>query len=445
MKALLINPCIYDFAAYSFWSSPLGLLYIGSILRKNGMAIDLIDCMRVVEEKRKADGRAPFVKEKTANPPSLKQVRKRYKRYGISRDTLIGELSAVETPDLILVTSIMTYWYPGVKDAVSAVREVFPSSRIAVGGIYPCLCSDHAVRTLTEADLVVSSGELNRFYSFVEEAIQGPLSYKPSLYDLDTIPYPCYDLYVTIPFVPILTSFGCIYRCTYCATPYIHPEIVRRKPETVVEEIKHWQGLGVNRFVLYDDNFLYRSNLYARPLLEKITNLPFPVEIYNPNALNGALIDDELALLLRSSGFKEVRIGLESADPFVQKSTGGKVSLKGFEGAVEALLKSGYRKSEVVAYILAGLPGQSWEEVKRSIDYVFDIGIRPYIAEYTPIPHTQLFEEFKDCARFPINEDPIFQNNALFPFAWDGFTEKDLELIKLYVRNKGESSRFGVE
>ncbi len=290
MRALLLNPCIYDFAAYNFWSSPLGLLYMGSVLRQNGIEISLIDCMRVVEGKRKADGRAPFIKEKTVNPLNLKQVRKRFKRYGISRDTLMAELSAMEEPDLILITSIMTYWYPGVKEAVAAAREAFPSSKIIVGGIYPSLCNDHAIHTLPEANLVVTNSETKRFYSFIERAFNEELLYKPSMYDLDTIPYPCYDLYDTIPFVPILTSFGCIYRCTYCATPYMHPDVVRRKPETVVEEIKHWYGLGVSKYVLYDDNFLFQSNLYARPLLEQIANLPFPVDIYNPNALNGSAL-----------------------------------------------------------------------------------------------------------------------------------------------------------
>jgi radical SAM superfamily enzyme YgiQ (UPF0313 family) len=436
MKVLLINPSIYDFAAYSFWSSPLGLLYLGSVLRQNGMEINLIDCMRVVEGKRKPDGRAPFIKEKTINPPPLKHIRKRYKRYGISRDAFIGELSDMEPPDLALVTSIMTYWYPGVKEAVVATREVFPSSRIVVGGIYPSLCYDHAIHTLTEADLVIRNDEIDRFYSFVEETSGKALLNKPSLYDLNNIPYPCYDLYNPIPFVPILTSFGCMYRCTYCATPYMHPKIVRRQSETVVEEIKYWHALGISRYVLYDDNFLYRSELYARPLLRKIANLPFSVDFYNPNALNGTLIDNELAQLIREAGFKEVRIGLESADPLVQRSTGGKVNLKGFEKAVEALLKSGYKHGDIVAYILAGLPNQRWEEVKNSIDYVLGLGVVPYLAEYTPIPHTKLFDEFQDHARFPIGEDPIFQNNVLFPFAWDGFTEKDLDFLKLYARKE---------
>ncbi|GAI31851.1 unnamed protein product, partial [marine sediment metagenome] len=36
---LLINPWIYDFTAYDFWSKPLGLLYIASILREQGYEI----------------------------------------------------------------------------------------------------------------------------------------------------------------------------------------------------------------------------------------------------------------------------------------------------------------------------------------------------------------------------------------------------------------------
>jgi radical SAM superfamily enzyme YgiQ (UPF0313 family) len=435
-RALLINPSIYDFAAYSFWSSPLGLLYIGGILRANDMEVNLIDCMQIVERKRKVDGRAPFVKEKVESPPALKHIRKRFKRYGISRDALIRKLGESKEPDIILITSIMTYWYLGVKEALEAARHVFPSSKIIIGGIYPSLCSAHADRTLREADLIIKNSEIEKFYGFVENVFDKKLTYKPSLYDLDHIPYPCYDLYKTIPFVPLLTSFGCMYRCAYCATPYMHPGIVRRSPGSVIEEVRHWHELGVSRYVLYDDNFLYKNEVYAKPLLKKICSLPFQIDIYNPNAMNGALIDDELAHLLRGAGFREIRIGLESADPVVQKSTGSKISLKHFEKSVTALIDGGFKNNEIVAYILAGLPNQRWEEVKQSIDYVLGIGIQPYIAEYTPIPHTRLFDEYGQCARFPIWEDPIYQNNALFPFAWEGFSEKDLEYLKLYARDK---------
>jgi len=44
-KILLINPWIYDFAAYDFWIKPLGLLYLGAILRQNRHEIHFIDCL----------------------------------------------------------------------------------------------------------------------------------------------------------------------------------------------------------------------------------------------------------------------------------------------------------------------------------------------------------------------------------------------------------------
>ena len=42
---LLINPWIYDFAAYDLWSRPIGLLYIGGLLKANGYRISLINCL----------------------------------------------------------------------------------------------------------------------------------------------------------------------------------------------------------------------------------------------------------------------------------------------------------------------------------------------------------------------------------------------------------------
>jgi radical SAM superfamily enzyme YgiQ (UPF0313 family) len=433
IKALLINPYIYDFAAYNFWSSPLGLLYVGSILRKNGFEIKLIDCMEVQEQKRKEDGRAPFIKEKVTEPALLKGIKKHLRRYGVSPQELKKRLSEGDEPDLILVTSIMTYWYPGTQEVVRIAREVFPGSKIIVGGIYPTLCDDLAVNTLKDADLVVKSNEIEKLYSFIETVFSISLPKKPLMDDLDALPLPCYDLYDSIAFVPLLTSFGCAFKCTYCATPYMHPAIIRRCSASVTDEIAFWQRRGVKKYVIYDDNFLYKKEIYAKPLLKSICKLPFKIDIYNPNAINAAFIDEELAMLLANTGFQEVRIGLESANLATQKETGGKVNLESFEKALFFLKKAGFINN-IYVYILAGLPFQKWEEVRQTIDYVVASGAKPYIAEYTPIPHTVLFERFCRNARYPITEDAVYQNNALFPFAWEGFTEEDLKFLKMYAK-----------
>lgn len=433
-KALLVNPYIYDFAAYNYWSSPLGLLYVGSILRDNGFEIELIDSMEITEKKQKEDGRAPFVKEKVIKPASLREVKKHFRRYGISPEELRKRFMETDTPDLVLITSIMTYWYPGTQEAVIMAREAFPKSKIIVGGIYPTLCDHLAAETLKEADLIVKSNEIERFYAFIEDAFSISLLKKPLMDDLDALPFPCYDLYDKVIFVPLLTSFGCVFKCTYCATPYMHPGIVRKKPSSVIKEIRHWQDRGVNKYVIYDDSFLYKKELFAKPLLKGIVQFPDTLQIYNPNAVNAAFIDEELAELLAGAGFQEVRIGLESANPVLQKETGGKVTLKSFQEALKFLKKAGFEKN-IYAYIMAGLPFQKWEEVKETVDYVAASGARPYLAEYTPIPHTILFEQHYRSARYPIMKDAIYQNNALFPFAWEGFTEEDMMFLKNHTRD----------
>ena len=132
-------------------------------------------------------------------------------------------------------------------------------------------------------------------------------------------------------------------------------------------------------------------------------------------------------------------MGLETTDERTQKSTGGKVDRKTFERAIRFLTKAGFPGNAVGVYVLAGLPWQRWEDVKKSIDYLAALGTRVHIAEYTPIPHTPLFEQHKLSARYPIADDPLYQNNGLFPFAWEGFTEEDLLFLKRYAKVKCDS------
>ncbi len=91
-------------------------------MRQNHMEVRLVDCMQLWR-KTKADGRAPFVKGKVVNLQHLNRFA------SVSKDMAYPaiHLSAsfeIEKPDLILITSIMTYWYLGVKEAW-AWREAF--------------------------------------------------------------------------------------------------------------------------------------------------------------------------------------------------------------------------------------------------------------------------------------------------------------------------------
>lgn len=438
VRALFINPFIYDFAAYNFWSKPLGLLYIASILRKNGFEISFIDCMEMDEKRKKDDGRGHYIKEKVEKPKALMNIEKPLRRYGISPSKLSQRLHQIKKPEIVLITSLMTYWYPGTAEVVNLVREVFLDSKIIVGGIYPSLCEDHAKKTLKKADLILKNHELGLLYKYLEEKLSVKLSFKPGLEDFDIWPYPAFDLYEKIDFVPILTSYGCVFNCAYCATNYLYPKIRKRDPKNVIDEISYWILKGVRRFVLYDDCFLHDAENHAIPILCQLIRLSEKIEIFNPNALNAAFIDNRIAELLFLAGFKEVRIGLESISKESQRITKGKINLEIFERAISALMDVGFEGSQIHVYLLAGLPFQRWEEVKEGIDYVLSKGLRVHIAEYAPCPHTEIFEKYKTSARFPIEKEPLFQNNSLFPFSWSGFNEGNLQFLKSYLREKSQ-------
>jgi hypothetical protein len=142
---LLINPWIHDFAAHDLWSKPLGLLYIAGYLRGLGIKIDLIDFMdknnpEMLKRIPKANtvtrkyGTGKYYREEIEKPLSLKHVPRKYSRYGIHPDIYKKLLRSIEKPSAILVTSLMTYWYPGVIDAIRIVKEIHPGVPVILGG-----------------------------------------------------------------------------------------------------------------------------------------------------------------------------------------------------------------------------------------------------------------------------------------------------------------------
>ena len=79
---MLINPWIYDFAAYDLWSKPLGLLCLAAYLRQAGAKVHLIDCLDVhrstlddasakVRPLRRAYGTGKFPRKEIEKPSPL--------------------------------------------------------------------------------------------------------------------------------------------------------------------------------------------------------------------------------------------------------------------------------------------------------------------------------------------------------------------------------------
>ncbi len=433
---LLVNPWIHDFAAYDFWAKPLGLLTLAGILRQHGMAVSYVDCLDRFHPQAPAKdpsaryGRGPYLKSPIARPPGLTDVPRRYSRYGIQPRWLKEDLAALKPPDLILVTSLMTYWYPGVQETIAVLRSVFDRPPVVLGGIYARLCPDHA-RRRAGADRVSSLAAEKNLFAIVKEFTGYSVRPEIDPEDLDSYPYPALDLQPCINYVPLLTSRGCPFRCAYCASHLLEPGRLLRSPQSVIEEIRYWHKKhAVVDFVLYDDAFLVDADRHANPILEKILRSGLRLRFHTPNAIHIRGIDAQTARLMFQCGFKTLRLGLETADFDHRLNLDRKVCEQEFEQAVGFLKAAGFSPGQVGAYLLAGLPGQASASIEQSIRMVKRCGITPIIAHYTPIPGTALWPRAVAASRYDLESDPVFTNNAVMPCSKKPFDWQTVSRLK---------------
>ena len=343
----------------------------------------------------------------------------------------------MRNPSAILVTSLMTYWYPGVQEAIRLSKKIHPDVPVILGGIYARLCEDHAIQR-SGADTVVSKQGLPAVWDVLEK--NGiALPHKKSESEIPD--YPAFDLLRKIHYICLMTSSGCPFRCHYCASHFLFPEFIQRDPGEVFEEIIYWhKGWGIRDFAFYDDALLVSSATHMGVLLERIARLDLPIRFHTPNAIHVREITKPMADLLHRTGFQTIRLGLEASDNVSRWDLDDKLSKGDFSHAMEHLQKAGFTPGQMGAYIMMGLPGQSPDAVAETIRHADHCGSIPYLSEYSPIPHTRLWEKAVACSAYDLSSEPLFHNNSLLP-CWDHAQKKEIPRLKRLVFQVREKYR----
>ncbi len=418
-RVLCINPWIVDFAAYSLWIEPLGLLKVAAVLREAGHEVALIDCLDrhhpaapAPQSDRDRYACGHYQKDELPKPALLAHIPRRWGRYGLPLDIFEAQLDAQPRPDAVLVTSMMTYWYPGPFEAIRRVKARWPGVPLALGGVYATLCSDHA-RAFSAADAVLTGpGELKAL-SWVNE-VTGKSR------DLGCPPesvLPAHDLRRPQGFVAVQTARGCPFRCPYCAVHQLSPGGFRpRAPQQVVDEIA-WcvEDLGARDVAFYDDALLVNAAKHIHPILDGWIERGLKVRFHTPNGLHARFIDRRLARKMHRAGFVTIRLGLETIDPDQEARDGGKVDRDSFAAAVEALFEVGYSGQEVAAYVLVGRPGQGISQARAAVEFAHKLGIQVRSAQFSPIPGTIEWRAAVAAGHIPADADPLLHNNSIYP------------------------------
>ena len=194
--------------------------------------------------------------------------------------------------------------------------------------------------------------------------------------------------------LPILTSRGCPYRCSYCSQ--IGPR--RWRARSVDSIVAEWRWLveeqGAAEIGVLDDSFnIDRARVLAlceRLVAEGLNQVPWIMI----NGIRANLADEEVLGAMKRAGCKRAAFGVESGNQAILDTVVDKhLTLEQVRAAFRAARAVGM---ETIGFFIVGLPGETEETMEDTIRFAIELD--PVVANFsiaTPFPGTAMYETVK--------------------------------------------------
>lgn len=428
---LLIHPLGYepeaaqgDIARLANLMPPLGLASIAAYLELHGIRADIIDCF--------------------AHPENSDHKIRQYVR--TERPAFVGLTCTTSSfPDAIRLLGM-------VKAENSNVRTV-------LGGPHVSALQRQVVEEYPEVDYVVvgegeetlrclvdNEGEAEGIPGLVHRNEEGVAftGFRRELLELDGLPFPAYekldgfpDLYTLpifnyprTPNTSCVSSRGCPYQCSYCDRSVFRRSFRFNSAEYLYEHLKYLKNRwGMRHINFYDDQFTFdreRVERFCRRMIDA------PLGMTYNCAVRAEHVDFELLKMMKASGCWMVSLGVETGDPELLARHRQNADLDLLARRIREIKRAGMRTK---ALLMMGLPGETEQSIRRSMDYVFSLPIDDFnLSKFTPFPGSPLYESIEDHGEF--EEDYEKMDCLHFQFVPEGMTrERMRELYRLYYKS----------
>ena len=351
---------------------PLGLLAIGSVLKRAGHQVKILDL-----------------------------------RISNSPDEELSSVMKSFNPQVVGIGVMTIECKYGFIDAAK-VKELNPDVTIIFGGPH-CSHEPRFILNDPNVDLMVSGeGDLT-ITELIDALEQGRdieniagIAYKkngsyirtadrPVIRDLDKFDQE-YDLInLNKRFLPLVTSRGCPFKCTYCHDIF-DKSIQYRSPKAVVDEIEYLiNKYGVREFHIVDDVFnvnMKRAKIVLDAIIQKNLN----IHISFPNGLRADFFDDELIDKMQRAGVYRMALGIESGSQRIQDMIQKDLDINIISGVVEKLTRA---RMSVHGFFMLGFPSETRKEMEATIDFACDLGLTTAnFSLVIPNPGTDLRQTF---------------------------------------------------
>ncbi|MFA4872284.1 MAG: radical SAM protein [Patescibacteria group bacterium] len=218
--------------------------------------------------------------------------------------------------------------------------------------------------------------------------------------NLDDLPYPARHLFDSSKYYPsaqlrgkrivhIITSRGCPFNCGFCSCHKTFGRSYRfMSTDRVINEIKYLkEKYRIDGLNFYDDTFTVN-----RPRIMELCDRLIKEKIKLPWICFTRVdcVDPELLKKMKEAGCYQVFYGVECATQRLLDIISKGFTLERIRQAFKWTKEAGL---EVLASFIIGLPTETVEEAKKTLDFAIELGCDfAHWEVYTPHPGTNLFE-----------------------------------------------------
>ncbi len=423
MKVLLIQPPIQDFYSTPQRIYPLGLLYLGTILKKYNFDVKILDACKSKKFSIQIPSEFKDLKEFYKENQSPFSLFKNYYHFGL--DFLEIEKRIREfSPQIV---GISVNFIPYIEEALRVcqlIKKVNEKIFVVVGGNAVSLIPEIFLQKDYIDFLIKGEGEFSflklcllikdKNLDFVELSKIEGIGFKYDgkcflapgeavVKDLDALPTP--DRSLLNPdaykigkkrFTQILSTRGCPKRCEFCSLPNRQISIFRKRTiKNVLEEIDICvKKFNIEFFDFEDDNFT-ADKTYALKLLNSLRQKYKDtfLEFSFMNGLDTEYLDLEILELLKSIRVRKLDFSLVTSDETLRKELKRTEPVANFTRIVLLSHSLGFK---ITSHIILGLPGSNLEKMLEDILFLAQLPTLLGASIFYLVPKSSIFEKRKD-------------------------------------------------
>jgi magnesium-protoporphyrin IX monomethyl ester (oxidative) cyclase len=428
MKVLLTKPFV-PLDQRTTLTLPIGLLYLGSYLRKRCPDTEVL----VVDPDIHFDDPSAFLEH-------------------LHR----------EAADVVGIT-VFSQVLDHVRSLVQAIRRRQSACTIVVGGSHVNAIREKSLTEIPEADLAFFGEGEKGFSALVGQLaangrivdptaipglvrrVSGGVEATPSKYtnDLDEFDPLDFSLIQIKDYfmkgspmglfrrgdhvAQIITTRGCPYPCTFCASPVnMGKPIRKRSTASIVAEIKTLVDLGADEIHIMDDNFTFDAR-HVIGLCRAIIEQGIKIHIAMPNGVRLDKLDEEMLRWMKRAGCYHMGFGIEVGSDEALKKVRKGITMRLASEKIDLVKRCGMTTA---GFFILGFPHDDSASMAETARCPRRLGLHlASFGNFTPLPGTELFQQLINSGEITADYRPSFASGVI-TYAPKGMSFENLSRIQ---------------